>query len=162
MKGKAPESAHYIVFHCNIGVTKNLFHTSFASWKDAWLLDIGATYHMTFQKYIFEDLSDNVDEAVCFADKSNLKPSTLVTNRIKLYGLPDFPLHDVSYLPELQRNLMSLVHIRQEGHSIHMFDEKIEIRKALANMIVMIGIEEERLLKLQGTSVRAKNFSCLS
>ena len=48
MKGKAPEYAHYIVVHCNIGVTKDLFHTSFASWKDAWLLDTCAIYHMTF------------------------------------------------------------------------------------------------------------------
>jgi hypothetical protein len=46
MKGKAP--VHYIVSHCNIGVTKYLFNTSFASWGDAWLLDTGTTSHMKF------------------------------------------------------------------------------------------------------------------
>jgi hypothetical protein len=77
VKGKAPESAHYIVSHCNIGVTEDLFNTSFASWRDAWLLDIGATCHMTFQRDFFEYFNDNVDGIVYFADKSSLKPSEL-------------------------------------------------------------------------------------
>jgi hypothetical protein len=48
MKGKPLESSHYIVSHCNIGVTEYLFNTSYTPWRDAWLLDIGATSHMTF------------------------------------------------------------------------------------------------------------------
>jgi hypothetical protein len=47
-KGNPPESAHYIVSHCNIGVTEDLFNTSYTPWRDAWLLDTGATSHMTF------------------------------------------------------------------------------------------------------------------
>jgi hypothetical protein len=45
-KGKA--HVHYVVSYCNIGVTEDLFNTSFASWGDAWLLDTGATSHMKF------------------------------------------------------------------------------------------------------------------
>jgi len=48
VKGKALESAHSIVAHCNIGVTEDLFNTSFSSWRDVWLLETGATCHMTF------------------------------------------------------------------------------------------------------------------
>jgi len=40
-----------------------------------------------------------------------------------------------------------------------MFDGKIEVRKASDDSLVMMGIEEERLLKLQGTSVCAQNLS---
>lgn len=40
-----------------------------------------------------------------------------------------------------------------------MFDGKFEVRKASDHSLVMTGIEEERLLKLQGTSARAQNFS---
>ena len=40
-----------------------------------------------------------------------------------------------------------------------MFDGKVEVRKASDHSLVMTGIEEERLLKLQGTSARAQNFS---
>jgi len=40
-----------------------------------------------------------------------------------------------------------------------MFDGKVEVRKALYHSLVMMGIEEERLLNLQGTSAHAQNFS---
>jgi hypothetical protein len=73
---------------------------------------------MTFQRDFFEDFNDNVDGIVYFADKSSLKPSGMGTIRLKLPGLPDFLLHNVLYLPELQRNLLSLVHIQQQGHSM--------------------------------------------
>lgn len=126
-KGKALESAHYVVAHCNIGVTEDLFNASFASWKDDWLLNSRATCHMTFRRDFFEEFTDNVDGVVYFVDKSKLKPSQLGTIKIKLPGLSDFLLHDVLYLPKLRRNLLSLVDIRERGHSIHIFDGKVEV-----------------------------------
>jgi len=33
-KEKEPKFSHYVVVHCNIGVTEGLFNTSLASWKD--------------------------------------------------------------------------------------------------------------------------------
>eukprot|EP00253_Pinus_taeda_P012451 PITA_12451 len=98
-KGKAPESAHYIEAQCNIGVNEDLFNTSLASWKNDWLLDSGATCHMTHRKDFFEDFTDNVDGVVYFADQSKIKPSGLGTIRLKLPGLPDFLLDHVLYLP---------------------------------------------------------------
>ena len=82
------------------------------------------------------------------ADQSKIKPSRLGTIRLKLPGLPNFLLHHVIYLPQLKRNLLSLVHIHQKGHSIHMFDGKLEVRKVSDHSLVRRGIEEERLLKL--------------
>eukprot|EP00253_Pinus_taeda_P036637 PITA_36637 len=158
-KGKAPESTHYVVAHSNIGVNEDLFNASLASWKNDWLLDLGATCHMNFKRGFFEEFTDNVDGAVYFADKSKCKPSGLNTIRLKLPGLPDFLLHHVLYLPQLRRNVLSLVHIHQQGHSIHKFDGNVEVRKASDHSLVMIWIEEERLLKLQGTSAHARNFS---
>ena len=97
--------------HCIIRVTEDLFNASLASSKDAWLLDSGATWHMTFRRDFFEEFTDNVDGAVYFVDKSKPKPSGLGTIRLKLPGLLDFLLHDVLYLSELRINLSSLVHI---------------------------------------------------
>jgi len=114
---------------------------------------------MNFRRDFFEEFIDNVDGAVYFVDKSKFKPSGLGIIMLKLPGRPDFLLHHVLYLPQLRRNLLSLVHIRQQGHSIHMFDGKLEVRKASNHSLVMMGIKEERLLKLQGTSARAQNFS---
>lgn len=97
---------------------------------------------MTFRKDFFEEFIDKVDGVVYFTDKSKLKPSGLGTVRLKLPGLPDHILHEVLYLPELKRNLMSLVEIWQQGHSIHFFDGKVEVRKASNHLLVMEGIEE--------------------
>eukprot|EP00253_Pinus_taeda_P024327 PITA_24327 len=126
------------------------------------LLDSGATCHMTHRKDFFEDFTDNVDGVVYFADQSKIKPSGLGTIRLKLPSLPDFLLDHVLYLPQLKRNLLSLVHIRQQGHSIHMFDGKLEVRKSSDHSLVMRGIEEERLLKLQGTSAHKQHFSYIT
>eukprot|EP00253_Pinus_taeda_P028890 PITA_28890 len=91
--------------------------------------------------------------------QSKINPSGLGTIRLKLLGLPDFLLHHVLYLPQLKRNLLSLVHIHLQHHSIHIFHGKLEVRKASNHSLVMRGIEEERLLKLQATSARAQHFS---
>jgi hypothetical protein len=45
-KGKAFESNHYIISHCNIHINKYLFKNSFTSWRDGWLLDTGGTCHI--------------------------------------------------------------------------------------------------------------------
>eukprot|EP00253_Pinus_taeda_P035447 PITA_35447 len=122
----------------------------------------GATCHMTHRKDFFDDFTENVDGVVHFADQSKIKLSGLGTIRLKLPSLLDFLLDHVLYLPQLKRNLLSLVHIRKQGHSIHMFDDKLEVRKASDHSLFMRGIEEERLFKLQGTSVHAQHFSYIS
>jgi hypothetical protein len=138
-----------------------MFKTLFASWRDASLLDTGATCHMTFRRDFFEELNENVDGVISFANRFSLKPTRIGTIMLKLPGFRDFLLHNVLHLLELQRNLLSLVHIRQQGLSIHLFDGKVEIRSS-DNMVVMIGWEDERLLNLKGTSTRAQNFAYLS
>jgi hypothetical protein len=69
VKGRAPKFSHYIIAHCNIGVTKDLLNTSFAYWRDALLLDTGATCHTTFVRDFFEYFNYNVDGIIYFADK---------------------------------------------------------------------------------------------
>lgn len=117
---------------------------------------------MTFWRDFFEELNENVNGIVYFVDKSSLKPLGIGTIRLKLPSFLDFLLHDVLYLPELWRNFLFFVHIRRQGHSIHMFDAIVEIRRASNNMVVMIRSEGEKLLKLKGTYAFAQNFAYLS
>ena len=100
---------------------------------------------MTLRRDFFETFSNHIDGIVYFADKSQLKPSGIGSIQLRLPGLVDYILHDVLYIPQLKRNQMSLIHIRQQGHSIHMFDGIIEIRKASDQVIVITGVEEEKL-----------------
>ena len=77
-------------------------------------------------------------------------------------GFPDFLLKNVLYLPELQRTLLSLVQIRLQGHSIHMFDGIIEIRNSSDNQVIMTRYEDGKLLKLKSSSATVQNYAYLS
>jgi len=72
------------------------------------VLDIGATFHMKFQRDFFEELNENVDGLVSFVDGSNLKPMGIGTTKLKLHRYPNILLHDVLYLSELVGNFCLL------------------------------------------------------
>jgi hypothetical protein len=114
---------------------------------------------MTFQRDFFEEFDDNVDNTMYFADRTSLKPSGMGTIGLTFLGILDFLLQNVLYLLELQRSLLSLVHIKQQGHFVHMFGGKVEIRKDSDNMVVMTRIEDGRPLKLNGTSAHTHTVS---
>ena len=86
---KSSEYAHCIVAKM----------TSLSSYKDCWLLDTGATSHVTFRKDCFEELNETINGIVYFADKSSLKPKGMGTIWLKMSGFPDFLLKNVLYLP---------------------------------------------------------------
>ena len=46
---------------------------------------------------------------------------------------------------------MSLIQVRQQGNSIHVFDGIVEIRRTSDDVVVMTGVEEDKLLKPKGT-----------
>ena len=52
-----------IVAHCNLGINEM---TSLSFYKDCWLLDTGATSHMTFRKDCFEELNETINGIVYF------------------------------------------------------------------------------------------------
>ena len=85
--------------------------TSLSSYTYCWLLDTGATSHMTFRKDYFEEINETINVIFYFVDKSSLKPKGMGTIRLKMPGIPHFLLKNVLYLPGLQRSLLSLVEI---------------------------------------------------
>ena len=52
--------------------------------------------------------------------------------------------------------------IRQQGHPIHMFDGIIELIRDYDNAIVMNRVEDNKLLKLNGTLSNSQNFANLA
>ena len=156
---KSSDSTHCIVAHCNLGINEM---TSLSYYTDCWLLDTGATSHMTFREDCFEELNETINGIVYFVDNSSLKPKGIGTIRLKMHGFPHFLLKNVLYLLEMQRSLLSMAEIRQQGHSIHMFDGIIEIRKSSNNQVIMTGYEDGKLLKLKGSSTRFQNYVILT
>ncbi len=62
---------------------------------------------MTLRRDLFEQLSDNIDGVVYFADKFQIKPSGIGSIQLKIPGLSDYTLNDVFYIPQFQRNVFS-------------------------------------------------------
>ena len=46
--------------------------TSLSSYKYCWLLDTGATSHMTFRKDCFEELNETIDGIVYYSERSQV------------------------------------------------------------------------------------------
>ena len=140
---------------------EDAFSTSFSSWYDSWVIDIGATCHMTFRRDLFDQFSDNNDGVVYFVDKSQIKPSWIGSIQLKIPRLPNYTLNYVLYILQFQRIFLSLIQIRQEGHSIHIFDGKVKIRREFDNKTLMSDVEEDKLLKFHCMSSIALNTTYL-
>jgi len=54
------------------------------------------------------------------------------------------------------------MYIRHQGHYVHMIDGKFEIQKYYDNKLFMTGMEDRRLLKLNGTFSHTQNVAYLS
>jgi hypothetical protein len=106
-------------------------------------------------------LNENVDDATYFADRSSLKITGIGTIKLKLPRFPYICVHNVPYLLELHRNLLSLVHIKHQSHYIHIFDGKDEVR-SFDNMVIVTGWEDDGLFKMKGAYALAHNFVYLS
>lgn len=102
-------------------------------------------------------MNQDVTSIIYFADRSNISPLIISTIKFKMLGLPNFLLQNVLYLPKLWRSLFSFVQLRQQAHSIDM----VEIRRSSNNNIVMIGWEDEKLLKLKGAYAKYRHFMYL-
>lgn len=129
-----------------------LFSSTFSSWQYSWILDIRVLCRTTFRIALFETLSNPIDGVVYFADKSQVKPLGIGSIHLKIPGISYYILNDVLYIPQFQRNLISVIQIRKQWHSIHIFDGIIEIHRTPDNEIVMAGVQEDKILKLKGTS----------
>jgi len=98
---------------------------------------------------------------VYFDYRSSLKPLGISTMMLKFPRFSYFILHDVLYLPDLQRNFLYIMQIPRKFNSIDLFDRKFEIRRSFDKMVIMIGWEDDILLKLQGTYAQTHNSSYL-
>jgi len=67
---------------------------------------------MTFKRDFFETFSNQVDGVIYFVDKSQIKPSGIRSIHLKIPNLAGYVLRDIIYIPQFQRNIMSLIHIR--------------------------------------------------
>jgi hypothetical protein len=93
------------------------FYSS-ASELSSWVIDSGATSHVTAERELFSEIR-SVDATVVVANGEKVKARGAGKVEIKVnFGDKILVLHDVLWVPEIDMNLLSVQKFAQQGHEV--------------------------------------------
>ena len=134
-----------------ISDVSTFFSKTTESDQDVWLADSGASMHMTFRKEFFTSFNTLSDiRFVKIADDKVLSATgtgTIVINE-QLHGQTlERELQNVLLVPELRRNLFSIVAINDKNYSFHAYKNHCEIRDS-SGRLSSRGVRHKGLFKM--------------
>ncbi|KAG7543853.1 Reverse transcriptase RNA-dependent DNA polymerase [Arabidopsis thaliana x Arabidopsis arenosa] len=91
--------------------------------SSTWIIDSGASHHVSYDKNLFESLSDGLSSAVTLPTGSNVNIAGIGV--IKLNA--QITLTNVLYIPEFRLNLLSVSQLTRASKSRVFFDEECYI-----------------------------------
>ncbi|GJX58476.1 retrovirus-related pol polyprotein from transposon TNT 1-94 [Tanacetum coccineum] len=97
-----------------------------------WIMDSGCSYHMTPRLDILFDFLECDGGSVQLGDIRECKIKGIGKVRIQLKDRSSFVLHNVKYIPELKRNLISLGTLEKEGYTVKLQSGKVKSCAGLA------------------------------
>nr|GEX10023.1 zinc finger, CCHC-type [Tanacetum cinerariifolium] len=92
-----------------------------------WIMDSGGSYHMTPRLDLFFDFLECNGGRVLLGDNRECKIRRIGKVRVQLKDGSSFMLHNVRYIPELKRNLISLGTIKKERYTVKLQSGKIKV-----------------------------------
>ncbi|GJU02589.1 zinc finger, CCHC-type containing protein [Tanacetum coccineum] len=92
-----------------------------------WIMDLGGSYHMTPRLDLFFDYLECDGGRVLLGDNRECKIRGIGKVRVQLKAGSSFLLHNVRYIPELKRNLISLGTLKKEGYTVKLQSGKIKV-----------------------------------
>ncbi|GJS07277.1 retrovirus-related pol polyprotein from transposon TNT 1-94 [Tanacetum coccineum] len=92
-----------------------------------WIMDSGCSYHMTPRLDILFDFLECDGGSVQLGDNRECKIRGIGKVRVQLKDGSSFVLHNVRYIPELKRNLISLGTLEKEGYTIKLQSGKVKV-----------------------------------
>ncbi|GKB78411.1 hypothetical protein Tco_0945306 [Tanacetum coccineum] len=92
-----------------------------------WIMDLGCSYHMTPTLDILFDFLECDRGSVQLGDNRECKIRGIGKVRIQLKDGSSFVLHNVRYIPELKRNLISLGTLKKEGFTVKLQSGKVNL-----------------------------------
>eukprot|EP00253_Pinus_taeda_P028910 PITA_28910 len=125
-----------------------------SDYEDAWILDSGATQHMTCRSDFFWNFQDFQLNSIFLADDTKHTPYGKGAVKVFLPGIGEKIIFNVWYVPSFKKKVLSLVTIRQAGHQVIMEDGLVKINSVKQNLkTVMTGYEDGKLLWMKGTVI---------
>jgi hypothetical protein len=123
--------------------------------EDTWLIDSGASMHMTGQRDILSSLTkNNFPQKVTLGDDYQYPIKGVGESTYKLDSRTPMKMKDVLYVPGLTNNLLSISALDKKGFRVAFIDGEVLMwpkGKTIEDAIV-IGTEEGGLYKLKGHS----------
>lgn len=128
----------------------NVEDTSCDTEENSWIMDSGASAHMTFRKDFFYQLSDCNQKTLSLGNKQTVEVSGIGSILIKRYVNGQWEngeLHNVLYVPSLRRNLFSEGVIIRKQYTIVKKDTNALIYKN-SKVVMSAKITENNLYEL--------------
>uniref|UniRef100_A0A1I8J229 Integrase catalytic domain-containing protein n=1 Tax=Macrostomum lignano TaxID=282301 RepID=A0A1I8J229_9PLAT len=136
--------------------------SSTANESSTWIVDRGATNHMTNDRTNFEKFEDfSVLENISLADGHKLEATGKGTVRLYINtgsGKKLCELSDVLYVPLMEQNLFSVSAVTRKGFSVQFSDDKCQIL-SVTGKIVGEALKVGRLYKLKGFNLTNETAS---
>jgi hypothetical protein len=123
--------------------------------EDTWLIDSGASKHMTGQKDILSSLTEkDFPHKVSLGDDYQYPIKGMGESTYKLDSGTPMRMKDVLYVPGLTKNLLSISALHKKGFRVAFIDGEVLMwpKRKTIEVVVVIGTEEGCLYKLKGHS----------
>nr|GEY44534.1 retrovirus-related Pol polyprotein from transposon TNT 1-94 [Tanacetum cinerariifolium] len=106
-----------------------------------WIMDLGFSYHMTPRLDIIFDCLECDGGSVQLGDNGECKIRGIGKVRVQLKDVSSFMLHNVRYIPELKRNLISLRTVKKEGYTVKLQSGKVKVING--SRVILSGIQRD-------------------
>ncbi|GJV59027.1 hypothetical protein Tco_1465127 [Tanacetum coccineum] len=102
-----------------------------------WIIDSGGSYHITYMRYYLVDFEEYDGGNIRLGDSREFRVRGTSKIQVHMRGGSSFVLDNVSYVPKLRRNLISLGTLKEEGFTMKMQSGKIKV--IMGSLVVLSG-----------------------
>ncbi|KAG7597916.1 Reverse transcriptase RNA-dependent DNA polymerase [Arabidopsis suecica] len=125
--------------------------------EDEWVMDTGCSYHMTYRREWFEDLNEDVGGSVRMGNKTVSKVKGIGSIRVRSEAGLVVLLTNVRYIPDMDRNLLSLGTFEKAGYGFKSENGVLSIMAG--DNVLLTGRRCDTLYLLQWSPVIAESLS---
>jgi hypothetical protein len=130
--------------------------------EDTWLIDSGASKHMTSKKNTLSCISENkFSQKVTLGDDYQYPIKGVGESKYKLDSENSITMKDVLYVPGLKKNLLSISDLDKKGYRVAFIDGEVIMwaKGETLNEAIVIRNEENGLYKPKGHPETAMNHA---
>ena len=115
--------------------------------EDTWLIDSGASKHMTGKKTTLSNLEEkNSPQKVSLGDDYQYPIKGIGKSSYKLDSMTSMNMKEVLYVLGLKKNLLSISALDKKGYRFSFIDGKVLMSSKGNTLEVVVVISEERVL----------------